>query len=88
MSAESDVATLPDGQPFPEYVTLDMLIPEGFEIGAPVTAAGAGTFTVVGLGFDNPGIENVGNILAMTDAGTRINCRNRIMTGIATGNTV
>lgn len=82
---ESDVDTLPDGQPFPEYVTLDMLIPEGFEMGAPVTAAGLDAFTVVGLGFDHPGIENVGNTPARTDTGKRINGRTRILTRFAIG---
>lgn len=61
-----------------------MLIPEGFEIGAPVTAAGADVFTVVGFGLDHPGIENVGNMPATTDIGTRTNGRIRILTGLPT----
>ena len=60
-----------------------MLIP-GFEIGAPVTAAGADAFTVVGLGFGHPGIENAGNMPARTDAGTRMNGRTRIFTRLPT----
>lgn len=57
-----------------------MLIPEGFEIGAPVTAAGADAFTVVGLGLGHPGIENVGSMPVRTDAGARTNGRTRILT--------
>lgn len=64
-----------------------MLIPEGFEIGAPVTAAAVDAFTVVGLGLGHPGIENVGNMPARTDAGISINGRTRILTRLPTSST-
>lgn len=63
-----------------------MLIPEGFEMGAPVMAAAVDAFTVVGLGFDHPEIENVGKMPARTDAGIRTSSRTRIFTWLPTHN--
>jgi hypothetical protein len=68
-------------------VTLEILIPDGLDIGAPVTAARLVSFTVVGLALDHPGMENVGKMPARTDTGTRINGRTRILTRLLTSST-
>lgn len=57
-----------------------MLIPDGLDIGAPVMAAGAVAFTAVGIEFDHPGTENVGNMPAKTDAGASTYGKTRILT--------
>lgn len=64
--------TLPDGQPLPEYEAPTMLMPEGLDIGAPVTAAGANASETVELGSVHTGTEIFGNMPARTDTGRRM----------------
>lgn len=67
LSVERDEDTVPEGHPFPEYVTLLIVIPVGLAIGTPVEVAV--DLVVVGSNPPSPGIENVGSMLARAIVG-------------------
>lgn len=65
---------MPEGHPFPEYVTLLMVMPVGLAIGTPVEVAV--DFVVVG-NPGSPGIDSVGRMPARATAGIKNTGRSR-----------